>query len=106
MIRYAFQYMDTLDVKKLATSIAQDPVLNSGRLDFHIDSKLLLLSRALTLLDGTCKTMDETFMYNDIILDMMTDLSIVSEYIDFDVLFTRSVMDINKTLANIGGLAY
>ena len=100
MIIHVFKYVNTLNVKQFASDIALDPALNNGRLDFHIAPDLFLVSRTITLLEGTCKTVDESFMYTDIILDMISDLSVVSEYLDVDVLWTKSLIDIGRLTRN------
>ena len=98
MVLYVICYVDNLSVNALITSISLDPVLNSGKLDFHIDSKLFLLSRTLTLLEGTCKGANKDFAYTDTIVDLVTDFSIISQYIDPRVLLEKSVIDFKKLL--------
>lgn len=96
--RYVFEYVHHLDVKRFIGQIAADPLLNSGRLAFHVDSQLFLMSRSITLLEGTCKTVDGSFSYTDVILNMLTDMSIVMDYVDMDVLIAKSMTDIQKLL--------
>ena len=99
MITYVIEYITSLDFKKLIQNISNDITLNSDRLYFHVDSKLFLISRTMTLLEGTCRSIDKSFMYTDVIMDMLLDIQNM-EYLDMDLVMTKGWNDIQRILSN------
>lgn len=99
MITYVIEYITSLDFKKLIQNISNDITLSSDRLYFHVDSKLFLISRTMTLLEGTCRSMDKSFMYTDVIMDMLLDMQNM-EYLDVDLVVTKGWNDIRRILSN------
>lgn len=98
MITYVIEYITSLDFKKLIENISNDITLNSDRLYFHVDSKLFLISRTMTLLEGTCRSIDESFMYTDVIMDMFLDMQNM-EYLDIDIVMTKGWNDIQRMMS-------
>ena len=95
MISYVLEYILSLDFDRFFQQVSNDVTLNSERLCFHVDSKLFLLSRTMTLLEGTCTSIDKNFVYTDVIMDMMTD-SQNMDYIDADLVLTKGFVDIQR----------
>lgn len=92
-MEYLLSYLDDVDVRRFLARVQQDPLLGDSTLDFHIAPDMFLLSRTITLLEGTCKEYQPNFNYNDIIFSMVSDLEVVSSYIDLDILIQRGVSD-------------
>lgn len=83
---YVIDYINHVNINRFMDQIKADAVLNTKQFHFHIDPDLFLLSRTLSLLEGTCKTVNDQFSYNDVILDMVMD-------IDFTILLQRALSD-------------
>lgn len=99
MIMYVIEYITNLNFKQLIENISNDVTLNTDRLYFHVDSRLFLISRTMTLLEGTCRTVDKSFMYTDVILDMLMDFQNM-DYIDMDVMMNKGWNDVQMLLRN------
>jgi predicted unusual protein kinase regulating ubiquinone biosynthesis (AarF/ABC1/UbiB family) len=93
-IEYVLSYLDDVDIQRFFTQIKTDPLLGNSQLDFHIDPDMFLLSRTITLLEGTCKEYHEQFTYNDVLFSMISDLNVLSQYIDVDVIIQRGLIDL------------
>lgn len=98
MISYVIEYILSLDFDRFFKHISNDVTLNSGRLCFHVDSKLFLMSRTMTLLEGTCVSIDKSFMYTDVIADIMLD-SQNMDFIDVDMVLTKGLVDIQRWIS-------
>lgn len=96
MIGYVIEYINTIDFNQLIENISNDITLQSNKLCFHVDSKLFLLSRTMTLLEGTCKSVDASFMYTDVVFDMMFE----TDYLDAELMMTKGVSDIQRFFSN------
>ena len=96
VVRYIMEYMDDVDIDAFFNKIKSDRYLNTGMMKFHIDPNMFLVSRTLSLLEGTCKSVDTDFSYNDIILDMVTDMELITEYVDTEVLLKKALIDFQK----------
>lgn len=97
MITYVIDYIVSLDIDRFIQNLSNDITLNSGKLCFHVDSKLFLMSRTMTLLEGTCKSVDKSFVYTDVIMDMMMDAQSM-EYVDMELVFTKGFSDLQNLL--------
>lgn len=86
---YVIDYVNHTDINRLIEQIKADSVLNTKQFHFHIDPDLFLLSRTLSLLEGTCKSANDNFNYNDVILDMVMDM-------DFTILLQRALTDFQR----------
>lgn len=95
-VHYVVDYIDHVDVQKLVRQVSEDSLLNTNRLYFRIDPDLFLLSRTMSLLEGTCKSVNDKFAYNDILLDMITDTDVVMQYMDLSVLVQRGIFDLQR----------
>ena len=111
IVEYVFEYVNTLNLNQFMINVQTDPMLCRNKLFFHIDTDLFLLSRTMALLEGTCKSIDSDFTYTDIILDMITDVSVINEYLDISVLINKSMIDFARlsnpnTLTNNSNESY
>jgi predicted unusual protein kinase regulating ubiquinone biosynthesis (AarF/ABC1/UbiB family) len=95
-VRYIVDYIDHVNVQKLLNQVRADPLLNTKILHFRIDPDLFLLSRTMSLLEGTCKSVNENFSYNDVIMDMITDTDVVMQYMSLSTLLQRGFLDIQR----------
>jgi ubiquinone biosynthesis protein len=86
---YVIDYINHMDIKRLIGHIKTDTVLNTKQFYFHIDPDLFLLSRTLSLLEGTCKSVNDQFSYNDVIIDMVMDM-------DIKILLQRALTDFQR----------
>ena len=86
---YVIDYVNHTNINRLIEQIKADAVLNTKQFHFHIDPDLFLLSRTLSLLEGTCKSANDNFNYNDVILDMVMDM-------DFTILLQRALTDFQR----------
>lgn len=96
VVRYIMEYLDDVDIDAFFGKIQRDELLNSGAMRFHIDPDMFLISRTLSLLEGTCKSVDPDFSYNDIIFDMVTDMELITEFFDADVFLKKALIDVRK----------
>ena len=55
------------------------------------------MSRTMALLEGTCTSIDKSFVYTDVIMDMLMDEQSM-EYVDMEVVFTRGLSDLQNML--------
>ena len=92
-IEYVVMYVDEVDIKRFFSRIKSDPLLGQSRIDFRIDPDMLLLSRTISLLEGTCKEYQANFNYNDIIVSMLSDIDVLTQYIDVDAIIQRGLSD-------------
>jgi ubiquinone biosynthesis protein len=97
MIKYVIDYILSLDIDRFIQNLSNDVTLNSEKLCFHVDSKLFLMSRTMALLEGTCTSIDKSFVYTDVIMDMLMDEQSM-EYVDMEVVFTRGLSDLQNML--------
>lgn len=98
-IKYIIEYIEHVNVKTLVSKIRDDPLLNTGRLHFCIDPDLFLLSRTMSLLEGTCKSVNPNFSYNDVMVDMLTDTDVWSSYMDIPAILQRGWIDLQQLSA-------
>jgi predicted unusual protein kinase regulating ubiquinone biosynthesis (AarF/ABC1/UbiB family) len=96
VVWYIMEYLDDVDIDAFFGKIQRDELLNSGAMRFHIDPDMFLISRTLSLLEGTCKSIDPDFSYNDIIFDMVTDMELITEFFDADVFSKKALIDVRK----------
>jgi predicted unusual protein kinase regulating ubiquinone biosynthesis (AarF/ABC1/UbiB family) len=96
VVRYVMEYLDDVDIDIFFNKIQTDTLLNSGMMKFHIDPDMFLISRTMSLLEGTCKSVNPEFSYNDIIMEMVTDPELVAEYVDVEVILKKALLDIQK----------
>lgn len=96
VVRYVMEYLDDVDIDVFFNKIQTDTLLNSGMMKFHIDPDMFLISRTMSLLEGTCKSVNPDFSYNDIILEMVTDAELMAEYVDAEVILKKALIDIQK----------
>lgn len=99
MITYVIEYITNLNFKKLIENISNDVTLNTDRLYFNVDSRLFLISRTMTLLEGTCRSIDNSFMYTDVIVDMLMDVQNM-DYIDMDIVMNKGWNDMQRLMRN------
>lgn len=97
---YVIEYIDDVDIGIFFRKLQKDPLLNTGVLKFHIDPDMFLISRTFSLLEGTCKSIDRDFSYNDLIFDMITDTEFVTGFVNSEALIGKALIDI-QTLTRI-----
>jgi len=102
VVRYIMEYLDDVDIDAFFAKIQSDALLRTGMLKFHIDPDMFLVSRTLSLLEGTCKSVNADFSYNDIVLNMVTDMELLTEYVDAEVLLKKAFIDLQKVTRTNG----
>lgn len=53
----------------------------------------------MTLLEGTCRSIDDSFMYTDVIMDMLMDVQNM-DYLDFDLVMNKGWNDMQRLMQN------
>lgn len=73
-ITQLIQYFENVDFAEFKVSLMQSAVLNNSDLEnFRINPQLIMLMRSLALLEGTCKNIDPSFSYFDIIASLRNE---------------------------------
>ena len=92
LIEYIFEYTETLDITLLTRNITNDEAIDINNIPLVFDSKMILLFKTMTTLEGICKQLDPDFNYNQILLGMVT------EVVDTNFLMDRAMSDIDDVL--------
>lgn len=83
-----FDYLQTLDMKALQTSIKNQSIISSYSSNFtkmKVDPDFLALFRVFSLLDGTCSKLDPNFNYIDSISPITQELLSDVGFFDFRI---------------------
>ena len=92
LVEYIFEYTNTLDINDLTQNITSDQYIDINNIPLVFDSKMILLFKTMTTLEGICKQLDPEFNYNQILLGMVT------EVIDTNFLMDRAMNDLNDVM--------
>jgi predicted unusual protein kinase regulating ubiquinone biosynthesis (AarF/ABC1/UbiB family) len=92
LISYVFEYGQTLDMTQLVNSINTDPFIDMNNIPFVFDSKMVLLFRTMTSLEGICKGLNEEFSYDDVLVNIMSD------FVDTSFLMDKALSDVSSIL--------
>lgn len=92
LVEYIFDYTRTLDITTLTQNITTDDYIDVNHIPLVFDSKMVLLFKTMTTLEGICKQLDPNFNYNRIILSMVT------EVVDTTFLMDRAMTDIDDIM--------
>ena len=82
IITFLFKYSENIDVNELTTSLINDRYIDLDKLPFYFDSKMILLFKTMTVLEGVCKTLDDEFNYYQLLDELINDLVDVRIMID------------------------
>ena len=75
------QYFEKVDFKEFQLSMINSD-FDDMELPFKINSKLIMVFRSLSLLEGICKDLDPSFSYFKVINALMSDVFFDMDYID------------------------
>lgn len=92
LIEFIFEYTETLDIATLTQNITNDDIIDINDIPLVFDSKMILLFKTMTTLEGICKQLDPDFNYNQILLGMVT------EVVDTNFLIERAMSDIDDVM--------
>lgn len=95
VVTYLFDYSQKVDVDELTNNILADPFLDVDNLPFMFDSKMIILFKTMTTLEGVCKTLDPEFNYYQLINELFDD------FLDVNVMMNKVVTDINYVLSQL-----
>ena len=88
---YVKDYLQHLDIMKLVNDIQMDTTIDLQNTKFRLNEKYYLISRTLTLLEGTCKGLSDDFSYVRTMMQGLLDIDI-----NFDMLIGKIQFDINR----------
>jgi predicted unusual protein kinase regulating ubiquinone biosynthesis (AarF/ABC1/UbiB family) len=91
MILYVFNYMNTLDIVELGSSINNDKYIDINDIPFEFDTQLIYLFKSFTTLEGVCKQLHEDFNYIDFVYE------IVFEFVDMEMIMDKMAFDIQSS---------
>ena len=77
LVGFLLEYINNLDIKQLVTNVQNNLNLESN--NYTLNSKYFLISRTLTLLEGTCKGIDDGFSYKDVMMKALIELDITPD---------------------------
>lgn len=86
LIGYIFEYVNTLNIEQLSSSIANDRDIDMQNIPFILNSKMITLFNSMTKLEGVCKSLNPDFKYTDILL----------QYIDNEFIMNRIMSDMSQ----------
>lgn len=92
IIEYVIEYTRTLDIKQLSKSIMDDKDIDEKNIPYVFNSNMILLFKTMTTLEGVCKTLDDEFTYDSLLMD------IAGKYIDEEFVFRKMTKDVNKIM--------
>jgi len=93
---YVKDYLQHLDIMKLVNDIQMDTTIDLQHTNFRLNEKYYLISRTLTLLEGTCKGLSDDFSYVRTMMQGLLDIDI-----NFDMLIGKIQFDINHLTKKI-----
>jgi predicted unusual protein kinase regulating ubiquinone biosynthesis (AarF/ABC1/UbiB family) len=73
-------YLDTLDVSNFKVSYLDR--IDQSEMQFLISSKMILLLRGITILEGVCKNLNPNFNYREILDPFISDFIVDVDYIE------------------------
>lgn len=82
-------YLDTLDINNFKVSYLDK--IDQSEMQFLISSKMILLLRGITILEGVCKNLNPNFNYREILDPFISDFIIDVDYIE-----RRGMKDLSK----------
>lgn len=77
LVSFVSDYINDLDINRLIDKIKNN--LNLEQTDYTLNPKYFLISRTLTLLEGTCKGMNDNFSYRDVVMKSLVELNITPD---------------------------
>lgn len=95
IVSYLFDYSQTVDVDTLTKNILLDPYIDSQNLPFMFDSKMILLFKTMTTLEGVCKSIDPEFNYYHLIDEVFNN------FIDSNMMVNKVINDVQYLLFHI-----
>jgi ubiquinone biosynthesis protein len=85
---YVKEYLQHLDIMRLIDDIKSDPYIDIQMVKFRLNENYFLISRTLTLLEGTCKGLSDDFSYVNTmiqgILDININMNMLIDKVKFD----------------------
>lgn len=95
LTQYLFEYSKTTDVDAIASRTRTDPYINASNLPFYFNSKMILLFKTFTTLEGVCKELNPDFSYTELYAAIIRDI------VDIDFISAKIMADIDTvTRAN------
>lgn len=92
IIEYIIEYTRTLDIKQLTTSIMNDEDIDEKNIPYVFNSNMILMFKTMTTLEGVCKSLDNEFTYNSLLMD------IAGKYVDEQFVFRKMNKDVNTVM--------
>jgi predicted unusual protein kinase regulating ubiquinone biosynthesis (AarF/ABC1/UbiB family) len=85
---YVIEYTTQTQIDQLIKQINDDPFIKTNELPFYINSKMILLFKSLTTLEGVCKSLNPDFSYTLLYMDIiqrLIGLDFLSDRITYDM---------------------
>lgn len=73
---YVKEYLQHLDIMRLIHDIKTDPSIDIQTANFRLNENYFLISRTLTLLEGTCKGLSDDFSYVNTMIQGVLDINV------------------------------
>jgi predicted unusual protein kinase regulating ubiquinone biosynthesis (AarF/ABC1/UbiB family) len=89
LFKHVFEYIQHYDVQLFIKNVIEDKNIGTD-LYFQMNPSLFMLSRAFTVLEGTCRILNPNFNYQSIGVYMIDDI------LDVSMIFEKALKDINK----------
>jgi len=89
LISYIMDYTTQTDIDQLIKRITDDPFIITEELPFYLNSKMILLFKSLSTLEGVCKSMNPEFSYALLYMDVfqrIIGLDFFSDRITYDMI--------------------
>jgi predicted unusual protein kinase regulating ubiquinone biosynthesis (AarF/ABC1/UbiB family) len=103
LIEYIYEYLNTLDINGLISSIENDPYININDIPFEFDNQLVYLFKSFSTLEGVCKQMYNEFNYIDLISELVIDFldfEMILDKVKFDIQYSTNSTPIAKNTNN------
>ena len=98
ILTYVFDYTRTLKLDELIFKLESDKYIDMHSIPFLINSKMILMFKTMTTLEGVCKILDNSFTYDELFLSLLNDV------VGSQMIFTRAMSDLSSLIENGGAV--
>jgi predicted unusual protein kinase regulating ubiquinone biosynthesis (AarF/ABC1/UbiB family) len=87
LIQYLLEYSKNTDISAVVPKLQQDPYVDASDLPFYFNSKMILLFKTFTTLEGVCKQLHPEFSYTSLYINVIQNI------IDVDFINSKMMSD-------------
>lgn len=95
LIQYLFEYSNDTDISEVAAKLQSDPYVKASDLPFYFNSKMILLFKTFTTLEGVCKQLNPAFSYTSLYTN------IIQNVINIDFINSKMMADVELMMKPI-----